>query len=1632
MHHRFTSPYGAGWAIREVSRAYVAGDFAVLVGGDGQKEEFRPRARVSALPDGQGEQVFARDDVTGEVFAASYPGIISRIDPVTGIRTPVLSGLAFPAEYHHAFAIAYVGSVRHFVVAFTSQLLDFDAAGTRRLLTTRGPVATEGRLVDAAFGHSSVAARGSALFYTDGDLLIPLLYRFDLATPSPAKEVLSTLDGDVRLDPRAPLSGVQFGHPLGLAFGPDGVLYIADPRRNVVYQVTPGPSGAISATSAVSLALGDGAGHQVLRPGEAQPARELSINQPLRLGMAEDGKLLVLTMYGVFSFDTLAREGEVLFLHGANDEIQPNLAGGSGTSGATPASFVALTSTSILSRSYNDGAVRVDVDLLSSETDPTRTLRTLPGGGRELLDTSRAMVGRFDAAGRLVEQKKRTGETDFTVAYTTATGDAIDHIANAVGGQWAFGYASGKLASITDPAGGRTQMTVNAQGDLLDFTEPDGESHTFTYDAHHMASKTTSRGDRTAYTFKPDGTVATSTKPSGESYAFETVPVVSAVYGADGKTLRSGAYTDARGVVHSLELNRFGQLDRETFVADGVTRVVESVRPSALLGPGESGVATRKNAFLRTSQRTMNGIALAPPVQFDSLGRPVSQRRAVGELLGSWTYAADGWLSESLTGPAIVSQHYERDAAGHVTRIFDGSIGLGGAPTGRETRFTWRPDGQPATMTMHGVTTTFGYDDVGGTKNLLSAVDTLGRTLTRGYDARGNVVSTSDGTASASALFDANNRLVESRDALGNATTLRYIHAGCGCSESDLVTGVHTPDLPAGIEWTLGYGAQGRLASVTDPHGFTESYTYEPTGEVASIKDRLARTTTMAHDQLGRLLSMVDTLGRRHDRSYTVPTGGVWSGPSLTAASANGTASTTSLSGALRSGDYQLGVNAHDTEGFPAQITLYRDATFALGYTSYFDDGKRVTYRADRTSRPLDFTSIPAAQEPGPFSQERTVYDSRTSAALPTTIEAQRPSGTEASVFTRNVEYDLETGKGSGGGFDKAAEYGYERDGAGRLTQLTTRFASPAGLAQAPAATYVYRPDGRLGRVTNADGIHDFTYDARGLLATQTIADEGIYAYGYDPLGRSTTITYPDGHVRRQVFDDLGRVTSRCYEYPGDASLNRCYGAQYDAVGNPLRLTSPEGDDVMEYDALDRLTKVTREVAGGPSAVESYDFNALGALKTNAGVALDHQRPRLDGAGTADAAVPATLGGAPVTLDLGGRVTSLRGVTLTWSQRGYLAEAAPPIPAVAEQYGVDAFLRRVWKVQGGSAEYYAYEGADRIAIVGPNGVDPGTGFSVPGPVLESYLFAGIDHPLRLHRGVSTTVYFELDLAGNVRRLRGPAGTDLGGYRYSALGGSVMTDAVVEQPLRWKARWHSAIAGGIHDVRARQWSPELASFLSIDEFPFHDAKSTLWAWPGQNPIRWRDPTGRIGMGDAPSSDRAIGSSQNWSDPSFKGGLNDSGVFGAYVLSHFTPLGYLLDAGLFISSDKELPLLGLLGMPPGGPSSAEMAAARAEAATREGMIAAESGQGAGSCVDVQRASGGVPRHGPVDRVYHVAETTPEGLVNDPTLRGNIQAYGGHVGDIPAGQTQFTPEEWESLVQRLPRNPGEPGAPGSGHDW
>ncbi|MBS2018036.1 MAG: hypothetical protein JST00_34505, partial [Deltaproteobacteria bacterium] len=571
----------------------------------------------------------------------------------------------------------------------------------------------------------------------------------------------------------------------------------------------------------------------------------------------------------------------------------------------------------------------------------------------------------------------------------------------------------------------------------------------------------------------------------------------------------------------------------------------------------------------------------------------------------------------------------------------------------------------------------------------------------------------------------------------------------------------------------------------------------------------------------------------------------LWTGPTLMSGSADASVATTSLTSPLRSGDYQIGHHAQPTSGYPAGVELYRDATFALALSRRFDQNRRMTLRADRVGEPFDSVRGSSVAATGGFWQNDRAYDLRTAAPLLRTDSATTTSGTEAGFATFNDFFEQDGANGYGGGSDGFAQETMTRDAAGRVTELRRRLRAATGVGTLAAdnvlSTYTYRPDGRLARLGNPDGTHDFTYDSRGLMQTQTVSGEGTYTYGYDEMGRNSFLEYPDGHSRAQTFDDLGRITSRCYAY--SLGTTRCYTADYDAVGNPVRMTDPDGEDVFEYDALDRLKKVTRRApAGGAiTSVEDYAYNALGALKVNAGVTLDDQRPRLSGGGTADAAVPATLGGQPVTLDAGGFVTSLRGASLEYSRRGFLKRMTPPLPERGEFYAYDSSLRRVLRQFGDTSgpppaaadvEFYVHEGLDRVATIGPDGA-----------TREGYLFDGIDHPLRMKRpATSATIYFEVDLAGNVRALRASGGASVGGYRYSAFGKLVEDSATIDQPLRWKGRWYSPIAGGTYDVRARQWAPEAGVFLSVDDYEYHSYLTTLWGWPGQSPTRRSDPSG----------------------------------------------------------------------------------------------------------------------------------------------------------------------------------------------
>lgn len=1436
--HRLASPFGVGWSISTWSRIFrdPRGSQFVRMDASGGTETFVPRVFTKRVND-ETTRVYSAvtTDVAGggEVFA--YAPAAGKIVQVAddGTVTDVISGVSLGAAFEMATTVS--GGVRHFLFATGSGLFDASSSGVRSLVTSAssGPFRAEG------LASPSITARGDQVVYTAGNPADARVYALRLSAPTPAP--LSAAAGDFGLDPHAALGGVQFDHPRGVAFDAAGALYVADRRRNAVYRVDPSGAGIIDGTSRVVRAFGDGQARSLPPAGLRSLGPRLPVNQPLSVRVAPDGAVFASTLTGLVHFDPRTGEAAYLVIDGSDPKSEhtaPMFVRGESFAAASASRFL---------RVQDGWLFREDVRF-ASEHAPTRSVSLDASGATSIVDTESDEVESFDVQGRVVLLRTRSGDPLGSYEYASPTSGRVVREITPAGDATTYEYDGGRVVGIVDPAGRRTSLSYGAAGDLARVVLPDASAHTFEYVGHKIVKRSTPRGDVSEYTFAADGTVRATKKPAGEKYTIEPALVRPPVRDANGDSQREGTYTDAHGVQHVFLLNKLGEIVQDRYVADGVPYVrgvvfddiMEERRPSLFGGSIPQDGIARRNTGGRVRYQTVNGLAVGGVTEWDPLGR-VSELYAglsvgfASPLDVRYLYRDDGRVEEAYFGGNNAFR-YVYDADGRLTQVNRASGGV-------ESKLSYRADGQVATATNRGLGVQYDYDAFGLPNKV---TDSLGRAATMTHDAAGNVTAWSDGQASGALAYDSRGRPVERSDAAGNRTTFGYAKG------EDFVTTIHTPDLPAGKDWAFQYGPEGRLVRATDPDGRAHLVSYAPTGEVISTTDPNGRIASASHDQLGRVVSTVDALNRAHAQSYPVPQSAGWQGSQVHAGASSATRSSLDPVGSLGTGDYQIGTGAFSnremvSRGLP-RTTFYRDATFELVYAhDYLNPHGQLYRRGDlQGASPVangGFVDLPGTKSG--YSHYAQGFDIDFGTYL-TGFETDRPGGFSST----SVAYDADRFVRETTGHTASVTDTVVREPGGRVTGVSrlalapfTRFADAAA-----DSAYGYQANGYLSSVTNGDGTHTISYDARGLPETMVVSSEGTYRYVHDALGRNTRLTYPDLHTREQVYDAQGRIRSRCYKYPGAAAPDRCYTATYDGAGNPVTMVDPEGTDAFEVDNLDRLTKVTRKVTGEADVVETLGYNALGALRTHAGGTLDDQRPRRTGGGKTDAAVPASVGARAIAIDPVGQVTQIGDETLSWNRLGLLERIRRPAGAGTEDetYAYDAQLRRVRVARGptGGAEtvtYYAYEGDHVAAELGVS----------PSRVLRSWLYDGVDHPLRLKTAGAVTAYYELDLAGNVRRLRAPGGADLGGYRYAAFGKQLAADAktpapTVEQPLRWKGRWWSDFGGaaGTYDMRARIWAPELGVFLSIDEFPYHDARGTLWSWPNENPVSYSDPTGHI--------------------------------------------------------------------------------------------------------------------------------------------------------------------------------------------
>lgn len=439
----------------------------------------------------------------------------------------------------------------------------------------------------------------------------------------------------------------------------------------------------------------------------------------------------------------------------------------------------------------------------------------------------RKSTATFDAKGRIA----RTVTGGVPVAFTyNADGKLATLTQGAAPGRaTTFGYTNGDLTSITDPLGRKTTLALDKAGRPLSVTLPNGRSIAYTYDANGNLTKLTPPA-RPAHAFAYTRVDLTASynppaiTPAGGpiTYAYNKDRDLTAEKHSDGRTL-------------SFTYDAIGRLGKLAWPGNAISFAYDAAgRLASATGPGAATLRHRydgalllqttwtgdvagavKRAYDPEFRLASLGVNAAPAIAFSydgdsllikagalTLSRDAATGRVKGTALGSvsetFTYngfsEVIGYTSRAGTAPLFATS-FKRDALGRITQNTETVLG-------KATVYDYAYDAAGRLVTFK----------VGG------AVRAQWQ-----YDGNGNRITVSGTGGTASATYDAQDRLLTytATDSTGTRAA------------------------------TFGYSASGELNS-KQVAGKTTSYAYDPLGNLLSVALPDGRTIGYVIDGEGR------------------------------------------------------------------------------------------------------------------------------------------------------------------------------------------------------------------------------------------------------------------------------------------------------------------------------------------------------------------------------------------------------------------------------------------------------------------------------------------------------------------------------------------------------------------------------------------------------------------------------------------------------------------------------------------------------------------------------------------------------------------------------------------------------------
>ena len=390
-------------------------------------------------------------------------------------------------------------------------------------------------------------------------------------------------------------------------------------------------------------------------------------------------------------------------------------------------------------------------------------------------------------------------------------------------------------------------------------------------------------------------------------------------------------------------------------------------------------------------------------------------------------------------------------------------------------------------------------------------------------------------------LFSSSSQPTEGAPLTGGSATTTCQGAGCVRTDSwdgDSVTGgtvvgVEVTD-SRGVKFSRGYNSAGLALKETDENGQVVTIERDQANpsRVTRTTDALGRVTSYEYDTRGNRTKIVDPAGRETSITYDAK----WNKPTLVSRRLD-----------------------------PATVVEYRysydDATGVL-LTSTDPEGNVTTYNYDVRSR------LAVVIDPLTHST-RIDYDGQGNPAKITDA-----LGNSVSMVSDSGGRVVQTSDALGN--DTQASYN-------SLNQLTRITDSRAGQT-------VFNFDSRnnLASVVNAlnKTIESYSYDAIGRLSAKTDAMAKSESYGYDGNGNLTGITDRRGQATTMTYNERNQPLTVTYQ---DGTVQ---ARTYDAAGRLVEIREGDNSQRMEYDLLDRVTRVVTDSLAGLTSI-TYEYDNL-------------------------------------------------------------------------------------------------------------------------------------------------------------------------------------------------------------------------------------------------------------------------------------------------------------------------------------------------------------------------------------------------------------------------------------------------------